>query len=107
LRLKPDWVEPMNELAWILASNDKAAVCNPEKAVKLAQRACELTNFNKPEILDTLAVAYAAAGDFGNAVETAQKALDLCQSDRQQAIEEQIKSRLVLFKAGKPYVETQ
>ncbi len=107
LRLKPDWVEPMNELAWILASSDKTAVRNPEKAVKLAQRACELTDYKKPELLDTLAVAYAAAGDFSKAVEITEKALGLCQSSGQETLEKELESRLVLYKAGKPYIENE
>jgi protein O-mannosyl-transferase len=107
LQLKPDWVEPMNAMAWCLAVNEKTAVRNPDKAVKLAQRTCELTNYKEPALLDTLAVAYAAAGDFDKAVETAQKALELCQSSGQETVKEQIKSRLVLFKNKKPYIENE
>jgi tetratricopeptide (TPR) repeat protein len=105
IRLKPDWVEPMKDLAWLLASSDKITVRNPDKAVKFARRACELTNYNKPEILDTLAVSYAAAGDFDKAVETAQKALELCRLDEQQELKGQIQGRLILFKESKPYIE--
>jgi len=107
LQLKPEWVEPMNAMAWCLAVNEKTAVRNPGKAVKLAHRACELTNFKEPALLDTLAVAYAAAGDFDKAVETAQKALGVCQSSEQEAVKEQIKSQLVLFKNKKPYIENE
>jgi protein O-mannosyl-transferase len=107
LRLDPNRIEPMNNLAWFLAASKKTAVRNPDRAVKLAQRACELTNYNKPELLDTLAVAYAAAGNFDKAVETAEKALELCQSPKQKTLKEEIKNRLVLYKAGKPYIENQ
>jgi tetratricopeptide (TPR) repeat protein len=107
MRLKPDWVEPMSDLAWILAAGEKTAARNPDKAVRLAHRACELTNYKKPELLDTLAVSYAATGDFDRAVETAQKALELCQSGEQQTLKEEIKNRLVLYKAGKPYIGAQ
>jgi tetratricopeptide (TPR) repeat protein len=105
--LKPDWVEPMNELAWFLASSDKAAVRNPEKAVKLAQRVCELTDYKRPEFLDTLAVAYAAAGNFSKAIEIAEKALELCQSSDQETLKKELESRLALYKAGKPYIENE
>ncbi len=108
LRLEFDRIEqPLNDLAWILAANENAAIRNPEKAVELAQRACELTNYEKPELLDTLSVSYAAAGAFDKAVETAQKALQLCQSSEYEAFREEIKKRLVLFKAGKPYIEVR
>jgi tetratricopeptide (TPR) repeat protein len=107
LRLKPDGVEPMNNLAWFLATNREAAIRNPDKAIKLAQRACELTNYMEPSLLDTLAVAYASAGDFSKAIEIAEKALELCQSPERSTLKEKIESRLVLYKAGKPYIETQ
>jgi tetratricopeptide (TPR) repeat protein len=107
LRLAPDRVEPMNDLAWLLAASKQTSVHNPDKAVRLAQRACKLTNYKKPDLLDTLAVAYAAAGDFSKAIETAEKALELCQSPEQKTLKEEIENRLVLYKAGKPYIETQ
>jgi tetratricopeptide (TPR) repeat protein len=105
LQIYPDWFEPMNQLAWYLAASKQTAVHNPGRAVKLAQRACELTNYKKPDLLDTLAVSYAAAGDFDKAVETARKALELCQSSKQQTLKEKIEKRLILYKAGKPYIE--
>ena len=107
LRLKPDWDELMNELAWILASSDKGAIRNPEKAVKLARRVCELTEYKKPECMDTLAVAYAAAGDFSKAIETAEKALELCRSSNQETLKKELESRLTLYKSGKPYIENE
>jgi superkiller protein 3 len=107
LRLKPDWDELMNELAWILASSDKAAVRIPEKAVKLARRTCELTDYKRPEFLDTLAVAYAAAGSFDKAVEITEKALALCQTSDHDTLKKELESRLVLYKAGKPYIENE
>ena len=105
LQLKPDWVELMNGMAWILAVDKNTEIHNPDRAVSLSLRACELTNYKEPELLDTLAVAYAAAGDFDKAAETEQKALGLCQSSEWEAVKEQIKSRLVLFKNKKPYIE--
>ena len=104
IRLKLDWAEPMNELAWYLAAGKDSAIRNPDKAVKLALRACELTDYKKPELLDTLAVAYAATGDFNKAVETEEKALKICQSPEQETLKKEIENHLVLFKAGKPYI---
>jgi protein O-mannosyl-transferase len=105
--LKSDWVEPMNELAWILASSDKAETRNPERAVKLAQRVCELTDYKRPEFLDTLAVAYAASGDFSKAIETTEKALQLCRSSDQEMLKKELESRRALYEAGKPYIENE
>jgi tetratricopeptide (TPR) repeat protein len=106
-RLEPDWVSPINALAWHLATHNDDKIRNPTKAVQLAKRACELTNNEDPGTLDTLAAAYAAAGRFSQAIETAEKALELCQSSEQNTLKEEIKNRLVLYKAGKPYIEAR
>jgi protein O-mannosyl-transferase len=106
LRLASDWIEPMNNMAWLLATSNETKIHNPDKAIKLAQRACELTDYKKPDFLDTLAVAYAAAGDFSKAIETAEKASELCQSSAQNTLKSGIENRLALYKAGKPYIET-
>ncbi len=105
LRLNPDWVEPMNDLAWFLAASKEATIHNPDKAIRLAQRAAELTKYENATILDTLAVAYASAGKFSKAVETAEKALELAQSSQKRQLAEDIQNRLLLFKAGRPYIE--
>jgi len=105
MRLNPDWDEPANVLAWYFAVNKESEFYNPDEAVRLAQHACRLTNYQKPDFLDTLAVAYAAKGDFGKAIETLEKALALCRSEQQESLKKELESRLVLFKTGKPYVE--
>ena len=106
LRLRPDWVRVMNNLAWLLAVHKDTESYDPQEAVRLAQRACELTEYNQPDLLDTLAVAYAAAGKFPEAVATAEKALELAQSSRQKELIEQIQNRLSLYKASHPYIES-
>ena len=103
LRLKPDWLSLMNNLAWLLATNKETELHNPEEAVQLAERASELTNYEEPSVLDTLAAAYAAADRFSEAVATAEKALGLAQSSGQNQLAEEIQNRLRLYKVGQPY----
>jgi tetratricopeptide (TPR) repeat protein len=106
LRIKPDWDITLNNLAWLLATNDNTSFYNPKEAVQLAEHACKLTNYQNPSFLDTLAVAYAAAGKFAEAIDTAQKALLLAQSDEQKLLSEKIQNHLRLFKEHQPYIET-
>jgi tetratricopeptide (TPR) repeat protein len=99
----PDVPAPAARLAWVLAAHPDASKRKPRQALELAQRADQATGHKSPAMLDTLAVAYAAAGDFPNAVGTAQKALDIAKavgSDRAKELAE----RLALFERGKPYV---
>jgi tetratricopeptide (TPR) repeat protein len=103
--LEPDWVNPINALAWNLATYNDEKIRNPVRALQLAKRACELTNYENPAILNTLAAAYAANGDFARAIETSEKALKLCAADH--ALKKEIENQLILYKAGKPYIEAQ
>jgi tetratricopeptide (TPR) repeat protein len=57
----------MNMLAWIRATAPEAELRDGAEAVKWAERANELTQFADPLLLDTLACAYAEAGEFDQA----------------------------------------
>ncbi len=105
LRLQPNHVEALNNLAWILATIEDKQFQNLAEAVKFAQRACQLTRYQNPQILDTLAVAYAAAGNFAEAVETAEKAFKLAGSSSEKDLARQIRRRIELYKTGQPYRE--
>jgi tetratricopeptide (TPR) repeat protein len=100
IALRPEWAEVYNNLAWILAANEEAGIRNPEEAVRFAKKACELTDYRQPEMLDTLGVAFAAAGRFPQAIETAEKAIELAGDEK---IAEDILSHLELYKMNKPY----
>ncbi len=73
LRARPDDVALLNDTAWMLATNPNASIRNGPEAVELAQRAARLSDARESVILGTLAAAYAEAGRFPEAVETAQK----------------------------------
>src|SRR5207249_707861 len=64
LALQPDMVEALNNLAWIRAANSSDDLRNGPEAVRLAERARELTQQREPLLLGTLAAAYAEAGRF-------------------------------------------
>jgi tetratricopeptide (TPR) repeat protein len=81
LRLDPDYVEAMNNLAWTLATSPEANLRNGDRAVELAERACELTHYQKTIYIGTLAAAQAEAGRFDDAMTTAQKAVALAQQN--------------------------
>lgn len=103
LQLEPDNLEVLNHLARILATVEDKRIRNPDDAVKFAQRACELTKYEQPNLLDTLAAAYAAAGRFVDAIEMAEKAINLAETAGKKQMAENIRGRLQLYKAGRPY----
>ena len=103
LELDNDSVTALNALAWIQATCDIQGLANPEQALARALRACELADFGTAEVVDTLAVAYAAAGRFPEAIKTAQKAIQIAQAAGNNALAQRINNRLQLYKAAKPY----
>lgn len=71
----PDSPRLLDELAWLLATHPVSGTRDGVTAIRLAERACVLTDRRIPALLDTLAAAYAEAGKFSNAVSTAEEAL--------------------------------
>jgi tetratricopeptide (TPR) repeat protein len=69
------WV---NSDAMLYATSDDPNFHDPDMAIEYAKRACELTQYSQSMILDTLATAYAAKGDFDSAVAWQLKAIELC-----------------------------
>jgi tetratricopeptide (TPR) repeat protein len=105
LEIKPGNSDFINNLAWIFAVYKDTMFYNPKEAIRLGEKACELSNHENPTFLDTLAAAYAAAGRFSDAVDTAQKALNLATFSQNTDLTEQIQNRLHLYKVGQPYIE--
>ncbi len=69
----------------------------------LPGRAVRLSGGREAKILDTLAAAYAEAGRFAEAVAMANMALDLAAQQHQRTLAEGLRSRIALYKAGKPF----
>ena len=105
LRARTDWTPALASLAWVEATEGEG-VRNPDDAVRLASRAADLTNRRDAQVLDVLAAAYAAAGRFADATETAEAAAALA-AVTNPALAAQIRERLTLYRAGKPLVVTR
>jgi tetratricopeptide (TPR) repeat protein len=77
LRIRPDFPEALDKLALMLATSREADIKNAAHAIQPAERACELTFYGTPSYISTLAVAYAEAGRFDEAISTAKKACEV------------------------------
>lgn len=94
----------LNTAAWLLATAPDEALRDPAQAVKYGEQACHLTEGRVHLFLDTLAAAYAAAGNFQRAREVEQEAISLAtQADPQQA--EKYRQRLKLYEQEQPFVD--
>ena len=105
IKLEPDSEYVLNALGWLEGACAIEGIHKPQRAVKYARRACEFSENKKPEVLDTLAVAYAANGQFKRSIETAQKAVKIANSEKRAELAERIQARLELYKAGKTYLD--
>jgi len=105
VELNPTETGGMNNLAWIQATRPSLPSRDVAEALRMAKKLCEQTNFNDPNTLDTLAVTYAAVGDFSNAVQTASKAVRMAKSMNENELAGKLLGRLKLFEQSKPYIE--
>jgi tetratricopeptide (TPR) repeat protein len=103
VRDSPEWVDPCNELAWLLATGPDPALRDPHQALRLADRAVVLSGGHDPNVLDTQAAVQAAAGQFARAVETAGRARDLALSMNAVPLAEALRARLAGYERGLPF----
>jgi Flp pilus assembly protein TadD len=101
IALDPTIPSPYNNLAWLLAVTPDAKWRDGKQAVEYARKACDLTQWNEPTFIDTLAAAYAEEGNFPEAIKWENKALALA-SARDRA---QFEKALHLYQQGQPYRE--
>jgi len=106
LWLKPDWPYALSELAWVLATYPDEELRDTKEALRLAKKACELTEYKNVRMLDSLAAAYAASGDFPEAVRFARQAFDLAVANGEQNKARQISNRLGLYQDGICYYDS-
>ena len=104
LELQPNNADAHKYLAWIMATCPDASVRNGTQAVELAEQAEQLSGGGNPAILATLAAAYAEAGRFPEAVTTAQKALQLVESQTNAAsVINDLQTQIKCYQAGLPF----
>jgi protein O-mannosyl-transferase len=104
IRLQPDSLEALNNLAWLLAAHPDAQFRNGNEAVELATRACELTKYQNPIPLATLAAAYAETGRFQEAVSFAGQAQELTKGSRG-PLADRLSAMLEAYRAGHSYYQ--
>ena len=105
IKMRPRDSAAMNNLAWILATATDPMLRDPAEAIRLAEKACDLTGHKNTVFLNTLAVAYFYANKFDDAVSTAEKALELAEATGNENLAQEIRGRLELFKKGKSHID--
>jgi protein-disulfide isomerase-like protein with CxxC motif len=103
VELQPDSVLAQVKLASLRATCPLASLRDGREAMEHALQASRLCQGAQPQVLETLAAAYAEAGWFPEAVATANKAVELAERQHDRAAAERLRTQLALFQAGKPF----
>jgi putative membrane-bound dehydrogenase-like protein len=103
IRLLPTNSTAMSDLAWLLATHPKQSVRDGSEAIKLAERACELSRPPDAKSLDTLGAAYAEANRFDEALIKAQQAQTTALAAGKKELAATIERRMELYKNHKPF----
>jgi tetratricopeptide (TPR) repeat protein len=103
LRVDGNSVFALSNLAWILATAPDAANRNGVEAVRLAERACALTDYQAPLPVGTLGAAYAEAGRFAEAIEKGEQASRLAQGAGDTELAGRNEEMVKLYRAGRAY----
>ena len=88
--------------AWILATCPRERFRNADLAIQAAEKALELDGDNRVEYLDTVAAAYANAGQFEKACEVLARAIKMAP-----ARADTFRGRLELYQKQQPYREPE
>jgi len=102
LQSEPDSILPLNNLAWIMSTGPDDSLRNNAVAVELAEKANQLSRESNPVFIRTLAAAYAQAGQFENAIETARHAAEEANARGVHGLAVQIQADVDLYRRGAP-----
>ncbi|MHC4538826.1 MAG: WD40 domain-containing protein [Planctomycetota bacterium] len=104
LRLSPDYVPALNDLAWLLATCPKAEFRNGAEAIRHSTKACKLTGWKDYRCIKTLAAAHAEAENFQAAIKYQNEAINLLPQEKQPTLCARYEFWLKQYESGKPNV---
>ncbi|RNC82812.1 MAG: tetratricopeptide repeat protein [Phycisphaera sp.] len=99
IELNPMDIQALNNLAWLLATSPDASIRDGFRAVDLARRACEQSNWTEISTISTYAASLSEAGDFDQAVEWQRKCIEMAPPSQVQ----RYRDRLELYLNYLPY----
>lgn len=98
-------LEALNNLAWMLATRSGTTPAQAAEAVRLAEEAVRSARCDLPGAFDTLAAAYAAAGQWDRALETAQRAIALAKAQGDRGMQARMEQRRAAYRTRRPWRE--
>lgn len=89
-----------SDRAWLLATCPDPGLRNGKQAVSDAEAACKIDSWDSTDYIDTLAAAYAEAGDFAKAIKFQEKAI---RKARDPDYKESLGERLALYQQHRAF----
>jgi len=105
IRLDPQNFWAQNRLARTYVLSDDPSLRNIPEAVKLAEKACSISNYQEPALLEILGVAYSETGRFNEAAVSANSALQIALKAGRSAHAARIQKEIELYKQNKSISE--
>jgi Flp pilus assembly protein TadD len=99
LNITPEDSVALNNLAWILAASSDASMRDGARAVTLAVKAVQASEGRDPNFVRTLAAARAEAGQFAEAVATAEAAKALASTQNKPELASRLEEEIALYRA--------
>jgi tetratricopeptide (TPR) repeat protein len=105
LQLSPENLAALSNLAWLLATSSDSSLRDGPEAVRLAELADSASSRSEKHatVLRILAAAYAEAGQFTEAKNTAQEALQAANVQGNTGLADALQGELALYDLGLPY----
>jgi tetratricopeptide (TPR) repeat protein len=102
LSIEPDNGNAMSNLAWVFATSPDQSIRNGAKAVQLAEQAVRISGGRIAILFRTLAAAYAENGRFMEAIQTAQRGVELAKSQGNSGLATELQANVALYQEQQP-----
>ena len=102
LLIQPDNGNALSNLAWVFATCPDETLRDGAQAVQLAEQALRISGSRIPVLFRTLAAAYAEKGMFSQAIETAQRGVELANSQGNSGLAAELQGNIALYQLGRP-----
>jgi tetratricopeptide (TPR) repeat protein len=100
--INPQDLKASANLAWALATSPQTPTLKAI-AIKLAQQVNQMTGGANPIVLQILAAAYAQTGQYSEAMQTAERSLQLANAANNPALAAALRTEIDLYRKGFPY----
>jgi len=102
LLVEPDNGNAMSNLAWVFATSPDQPIRNGARAVQLAEQAVRLSGGRIAILFRTLAAAYAENGQFSDAIQTAERGIQLANSQGNAGLANELQGNIALYQQQQP-----